>query len=158
MHVRLGPAQSITAIDDGGVSMSFQRELLDKASTRVVLSLEVHDHSAIDLQLQAKRKKHAKENDEATANRHAGQIFAEMLGQVCHPEFYELENDFQEVNPLTALPKVAPFVDSHNRLLWFISDTRGSISTMQNCQTPISSVSQITVHGMPRDSLLSKIK
>jgi len=97
--VRLGPAQSVTAIDDGGVSMSFQRDFLsDKASTRVVLSLEVHDHYIRDLQLQAKRKKHAKDNDEFTANRHAAQIFAEMLGQVCHPEFYEdLENDFQEV-------------------------------------------------------------
>jgi hypothetical protein len=31
-----------------------------------------------------------------------------MLGQVCHPEFYEaLENDFQEVNPEGAVPKIA---------------------------------------------------
>jgi hypothetical protein len=109
MRVRLGPAQSITAIDDGGVSMSFRRESSDKASTRVVLSLEVHDHSVPDLQLQAKRKKHTKENDESTANRHAGQIFAEMLGQICHSEFYEaLGNDFQEVNPQGAVPNVAP--------------------------------------------------
>ena len=108
MRVRLG-SQYVKAQDDGGVSMSFQRDLSDKASTRVVLSLEVHDHSAIDLQLQAKRKKHAKENDEATANRHAGQIFAEMLGQVCHSEFYEaLGNDFQEVNPQGAVPNIAP--------------------------------------------------
>jgi hypothetical protein len=41
--------------------------------------------------------KRSKENDQDTANRHAAQIFAEMLGQVCHPEFYhELENEFQE--------------------------------------------------------------
>lgn len=54
-------------------------------------------------QFQAKRKKHAKDNDETTANRHAAQIFAEMLGQVCHPDFYEdLENHFQEVKPTRA--------------------------------------------------------
>jgi hypothetical protein len=41
--------------------------------------------------------KRAKENDEDTANRHAAQIFAEMLGQVCHPKFYhQLENEYQE--------------------------------------------------------------
>ena len=124
MRVRLGPAQSITARDDGGVSMSFQRDLLDGASTHVVLSQEVHNHSDPDLQFQAKRKKHAKENDESTANRHAGQIFAEMLGQVCHSEFYEvLENDFQEVNPQGAVPNIAPSGDLHNRRLWFISIT-----------------------------------
>ena len=48
--------------------------------------------------MQAKRKKHAKEKDEDTANRHAAQIYAEMLSQVCHPEFYdEMENEYQEV-------------------------------------------------------------
>jgi hypothetical protein len=42
--------------------------------------------------------KHAKENDEDTANRHAAQIFAEMLSQVCHSKFYDrLDNEFQEV-------------------------------------------------------------
>src|ERR1700724_51252 len=40
--------------------------------------------------------KRAKENDEDTANRHAGQIFAEMLGQVCRPELYQLQNEYQE--------------------------------------------------------------
>ena len=51
--------------------------------------------------MQAKRKKHAKKDHEGTANRHAAQIFAEMLGQVCHPEFYEkLHNEYQEVSPI----------------------------------------------------------
>ena len=42
---------------------------------------------------------HKKENDEDTANRHAAQIYAEMLGQVCHPEFYDtMNNEYQEVS------------------------------------------------------------
>ena len=111
------------------------------------------------LQFQAKRKKLAKDNDESTANRHAAQIFAEMLGQVCHPDFYEeLENDFQEVNPQGAVPNNSPSGGLHDRRLWFISVTRGSISTMQNCQTPISRVSQSTVHNMPDDFPPSNIK
>ena len=88
MHVRLGKAQRITAIDDGGVSIAFRRDPSSQESHRAVLSVEV------------KRKKHAKENDETTANRHAAQIFAEMLGQVCHPELFEtLDNQYQEVTP-----------------------------------------------------------
>jgi len=39
-----------------------------------------------------------KENDEDTANRHAAQFFAEMLGQACHSEFYDdMDNEYQEV-------------------------------------------------------------
>jgi hypothetical protein len=41
--------------------------------------------------------KRAKENDEDTANRHAAQIFAEMLGQVYRPEFYnQQKTEYQE--------------------------------------------------------------
>jgi hypothetical protein len=41
--------------------------------------------------------KRAKENDEDTANRHAAQIFAEMLGQVCRPTFFnQFNNEYQE--------------------------------------------------------------
>lgn len=101
MHVRLGPVQCLAPIDDGGLSMSFQRDSLNRESHRVILSVEVLVYSVLSLLLQAKRKKHAKDNDETTANRHAAQIFAEMLGQVCHPEYYgNLENDFQEVPSL----------------------------------------------------------
>ena len=40
--------------------------------------------------------KREKENGEDIANRHAAQIFAEMLGQACHPEFYNhLNNEYQ---------------------------------------------------------------
>jgi hypothetical protein len=78
LETRLG-IQKVNAIDDGGVSMYFQYPpSSSKESRRVVLSVE------------AKRKKTAKENNEDTANRDAAQIFAEMLGQVCRPELYQL--------------------------------------------------------------------
>ena len=42
---------------------------------------------------------HVKETDEDTAHRRAAQIYAEMLGQVCHPKFYDMmENEYQEVS------------------------------------------------------------
>ena len=46
---------------------------------------------------QAKRKKHAHRNNEAIRQMHAAQIYAEMLGQVCHKELYENGDGFQEV-------------------------------------------------------------
>ena len=42
--------------------------------------------------------KHRLRNEEAVHQRHAAQIYAEMLGQVCHKELYERNiNGFQEV-------------------------------------------------------------
>jgi hypothetical protein len=101
MEIRIGRAQSITAIDDGGVSMNFRRDpASSQLSQRVILSIEVTPSLDNRPNNQAKRKKHVKERDEDTANRHASQIYAEMLGQVCHPEFYELmDNEYQEVFP-----------------------------------------------------------
>jgi len=46
---------------------------------------------------QAKRKKHAQRNNEAIRQMHAAQIYAEMLGQVCHEELYKNGEGFQEV-------------------------------------------------------------
>jgi len=46
---------------------------------------------------QAKRKKHAQRNNEAIRQMHAAQIYAEMLGQVCHEELYKNGESSQEV-------------------------------------------------------------
>jgi hypothetical protein len=96
-RTRLGKAQFIKAIDDGGISMCFEREPQSPLeSRRIVLSVEVNPLTS--LLIQAKRKKHAKKDHEETASHHAAQIFAEMLGQVCRPELYEkLQNQYQEV-------------------------------------------------------------
>jgi hypothetical protein len=54
---------------------------------------------------QAKRKKHASRHDPDTVRKHAAQIFAEMLGQVCHKEFYENSlTKNQEVSLLPSSP------------------------------------------------------
>ena len=58
--------------------------------------------------MQAKRKKHVKENDEETANRHAAQSYAEMLGQACHAEYYEMDNEYQEVFLAIVLTDLSP--------------------------------------------------
>jgi hypothetical protein len=47
---------------------------------------------------EAKRKKHRVRNSETVHQRHAAQIYAEMLGQVCHKGLYESNiNGYQEV-------------------------------------------------------------
>ena len=47
---------------------------------------------------EAKRKKHRLRDCESTRQMHAAQIYAEMLGQVCHKGLYTANpNGFQEV-------------------------------------------------------------
>ena len=41
MEIRLGKAQRVTAIDDGGISFQFRRDESNLLSQRVVLSVEV---------------------------------------------------------------------------------------------------------------------
>ena len=60
-----------------------------------VISIEVLPMAIVRLKFKAKRKR--AKGIEAEW-RHAGQIFCEMLGQVCHPELYFVEPDeFLEV-------------------------------------------------------------
>jgi hypothetical protein len=46
---------------------------------------------------QAKRKTHAQRDTEAIRQMHAVQIYAEMLGLVCHEELYKNDKGSQEV-------------------------------------------------------------
>src|SRR5436305_7094362 len=47
---------------------------------------------------QAKRKKHSTRRNETTVAKHSAHVFAEMLGQVCHEEFYKnAMSEYQEV-------------------------------------------------------------
>jgi predicted nucleic-acid-binding Zn-ribbon protein len=72
--------------------------------------------------------KRAKENNEDTANRHAAQIFAEMLSQVCHSEFYDrLDNEFQEVQSNLSCV-------TQSRPLSFTFDMRKLRYSTPNCQ------------------------
>ena len=82
MKIKLG-VQTITAIDDGGISL-FERDKYDPKLPRV-------------LSIETKRKKHKKLSDKETHFRHAAQIYAEMLGQVCHSQYYDRPGtDYQE--------------------------------------------------------------
>ena len=106
MHICPGKAQMVAAIDDGGLSMSFQREKSSQESCRVVLSVKVPQFHPLPANFSGRNTiKPGNKNDETTTNRHGAQIFAEMLGQVCHPQFYhDLDNEYQEVNLHIAVP------------------------------------------------------
>ena len=99
MDICLGKAQLVKAIDDGGISMYFRRDPFSSQQSRcVILSVEATPLTAFLIN-PGKAEKHIKDNNEDTANRHAAQIYAEMLGQVCHCKFYEqMENEYQEVS------------------------------------------------------------
>jgi hypothetical protein len=80
--------------NDGGLNLRYNLGEGDidfrKGGVRPVLSLE------------AKRRKSKQRDDPELPWKHAGQIFAEMLGQVCHNEFFENPAmDYQEASLLS---------------------------------------------------------
>ena len=90
MKYTLG-CETITAINDGGVHIRYNlgQGNIDfrLGGIRPVLSLE------------AKRRKSKRRNDPDLPWQYAGQIFAEMLGQVCYKDFYENPRmEYQEVS------------------------------------------------------------
>jgi hypothetical protein len=102
MKFRLGVGtKRVTAESDGGISI-----YVSPASSChfPVFCLEV-----IPLLLgtyhKAKRKKHRLRNSETTHQMHAAQIYAEMLGQVCHKELYNANlKGYQEVTRFPNFP------------------------------------------------------
>lgn len=65
-----------------------------------VFCLEVNHSLSLDADDEAKRKKHRLRDSETTRQMHAAQIYAEMLGQVCHKRLYTGNpNGYQEVKP-----------------------------------------------------------
>ena len=95
MKIRLQSTRAI-AKSDGGVSLR-----VDSSSCSYpVLSLEASLFFC-DSNDQAKRKKHRLRDSETTYQMHAAQIYAEMLGQVCHQRLYTSNPDgYQEVHSL----------------------------------------------------------
>jgi hypothetical protein len=93
MSVKLG-CQVPEITNDGGVSLCANHKL----NIPPVFSMEVI-HST--LLIQAKRKKHKKLSSKSVHYCRAAQIYAEMLGQVCHKEFINNPyTDYQEVTLL----------------------------------------------------------
>jgi hypothetical protein len=86
--------ESVKAINDSGLGIRYDfgegQRMFQQGGVRPVLSVE------------AKRRKSSRRGDPELEWEHAGQIFAEMLGQVCYKDFYERdEMEYQEVNHLT---------------------------------------------------------
>src|SRR5436190_14541973 len=86
--------ESVKAINDSGLGIRYDlgegQRIFQQGGVRPVLSLE------------AKRRKSSRRGDPELEWEHAGQIFAEMLGQVCYKDFYERdEMEYQEVTHLT---------------------------------------------------------
>jgi len=80
------------------------------------------------LSLEAKRRRSRKRDDPDLAYDYAGQIFCEMLGQICHPEFYNnTESEYQEA---------------------FIIHGSHSSIRIYYCKFPNSYLSEIAAHGM----------
>jgi hypothetical protein len=95
MIVTLGKTEFVTAKDDGGISLS--ASTTPGITIPPILSIEVYIFAQL---MQAKRKKHKTLSSLDTHYAHAAQIYCEMLGQICHSQFYEnLHTIYQEVPP-----------------------------------------------------------
>jgi hypothetical protein len=85
--------ENVKAINDSGLGIRYDigegQRAFQLGGVRPVLSLE------------AKRRKSRRRGDPELEWEHAGQIFAQMLGQVCYKDFYERdEMEYQEVSIL----------------------------------------------------------
>lgn len=80
----------------------------------------------ISANYEAKRKKHRARDNEETVEKHSGQIFCEMLGQVCQKEFWGNDRSkYQEVHCLHVFHPI-----NRLRLLLSMPHTIFSTSTM----------------------------
>ena len=98
MSLKLG-GRKIEARSDGGVNFYPEWGL---QTYYPMLSIEVIGSLSSDVDLQCKRKKHKLRNAEASHQRHAAQMYAEMLGQAYKSKLYKSMSDpdgYQEVNP-----------------------------------------------------------
>jgi len=88
--------ENVKAVNDSGLGIRYDigqgQTAFQQGGIRPVLSLE------------AKRRKSNRRGDPELEWEHAGQIFAEMLGQVCYKDFYERHGmEYQEVPNFTPL-------------------------------------------------------
>jgi len=83
--------ETVIAVNDGGLNIRYNigngnTDFRPFGKVRPILSLE------------AKRRKSKRRDDPELVWDHAGQIFAEMLGQVCYKDLYESPHmEYQEV-------------------------------------------------------------
>jgi hypothetical protein len=94
MKIQLA-SKRVTARSDGGLSIYLNST---SSCSYPVLCLEVIQSLLLNTDDEVKRKKHRLRDSETTRQMHAAQIYAEMLGQVCHKKLYAGNpNGYQEV-------------------------------------------------------------
>src|SRR5436190_13115159 len=85
MHITLGTT-TVTGKSDGGISF---HTIASSAPSYPILCIEVQiSDFVIDSHIQAKRKNSRFQDSETANQMHAAQIYAKMLGQVCHKKQY----------------------------------------------------------------------
>lgn len=125
--------EKVKAINDSGLGIRYDlgegQRIFQQGGVRPVLSLE------------AKRRKSRRRGDSELEWEHAGQIFAEMLGQVCYKDFYERdEMQYQEVTHLTL---GFPITDTQA----FVLHGSHSSVTIYYCKFPNQYLSEISRFG-----------
>jgi len=121
--------ETVTPINDGGLAIEYN---LGKGPTSF-------QHGGVRpvLSLEAKRRKSQRRDDPELAWEHAGQIFAEMLGQVCYKDFFQRkEMEYQEVISLLP-PSLSHCLHDVFRHSSFMGVTPQSQSIIANFQTSI---------------------
>jgi len=90
--------ENVKAINDGGLEIQYDIGQGPTAFQKGGIRRPV-------LSLEAKRRKSARRDDPNVEWEHAGQIFAEMLGQVCYKDFYTRDDmEYQEVSKFPTPP------------------------------------------------------
>ena len=140
-EIKLGP-ERVGARTDGGLQIFLPRN--DKTSI-------AWDRSYYEVALEAKRffKSQSKDGvehiSEVTGDSiHSGQIFAEMLGAVCHPEFFE----HSDVEVSSLCPMFLNGIDSRHTS--YISNIRPSNYSTPSFRKPISANRTVTANLAPR--------
>ena len=126
MKIQLGSTR-VTAKSDGGLSLYLKK---GTSCSYPIFCLDVTHALSLDTDNKAKRKKHRLRNSETTHQMHAAQIYAEMLGQVCHQKLYNGNlNGYQEVE------SVINFTDRRHSS--FMQDMQRSIYSTPSFPTRI---------------------
>jgi len=134
MKFTLG-TETVNPINDGGLRI---RHKIGKEQTdfqlrgvRPVLSLE------------AKRRKSKRRNDPDLPWDFAGQIFAEMLGQVCYEDFYK--NPAMDYHEVSLYPPPTNLTHRHSLCMGVVHQSRSTIANIDYFITPRGLVERLNL-------------
>jgi hypothetical protein len=148
MEIRLGKAQLVKAIDDGGISMYFRRDpSSSQLSRRVVLSVEVSLITAILIiagkteKTPKTRRRYRKSSCRSNIRRNARSSVSSRI----------LQRNGRQISRGTP-----PLCSTENIPLFFILDMRTFTYSTRNYQINISHAFHNMVQNMPNSSLRKK--